>query len=738
MTAGSKGTVMTEAKSTFSRRSFLKLSGLSAGAMAASRFIPPRVAEAARAAGLLDAKGDGIITTMCEMCVWRCGVLAKVQGGRVVKLEGNPAHPHSRGRLCARGQSGLMTTYDPDRVLTPLVRVGPRGSGLFRKVSWDDALDLVAEKMLDIKSKYGPQAMVFSSTHNLSQVQFENLLYGFGSPNYGTQRSLCFNAMVTAFLLTYGIEEPARNYDSVQYVLLVGRNLLEAISTSETSQLMDAVSRGAKLVVLDPRFTKTASKSAEWIPIRPGTDAAFLLAMIQVIVSEKIGDCEFVKEYIVGCNDLPGAMAKYTPEWAETKTGVPAGTIRRIAREFAAARHTALAHPGWRTSNFINSFQTERAIATLNAIVGNVFQPDGCLSATNPDVTGVPLGNPPQPPYPRVTALRLDGVPWKYPLVPLKLGIFQNIRDAILTGQPYQAHGWLVSRQNPCLSIPDRQKTLEALSKLDFIAVVDVIMNDTSWFADVVLPEASYLERYDPLNVVDGKVYLRQPAVEPQGEGRSALMIYKQLAERLGLKDFFQYTDETDYLNQQLAPLGVSLDDIKAKGSFAPPPKADRGISFGTPSGKIEVYSDTLAKAGFSGFPSWEEPPAPKDGSFYLLTGKVGQHTQMATQNNKFLHAVEDAPRVWLHPKPAAERGIQTDDVVRVTSPIGKVEVQALVTEAIRPDCIYMTPGYGHLSKGLRVAYGHGASDSELHETYTDPISGGQALSQTFVTVEKA
>ena len=137
----------------------------------------------------------------------------------MVKLEGNPEHPHSQGKLCARGQSGLMNTYDPDRVLTPLIRVGKRGEGKFRQASWDEALDLVAENMLKIKKNYGPEAMVFSSTHNLSQAQFENLLYGFGSPNYGTQRSLCFNAMIVANLMTYGMEEPARDYSQVEYIL---------------------------------------------------------------------------------------------------------------------------------------------------------------------------------------------------------------------------------------------------------------------------------------------------------------------------------------------------------------------------------------------------------------------------------------------------------------------------------------------------------------------------------------
>jgi thiosulfate reductase/polysulfide reductase chain A len=581
--------------------------------------------------------------------------------------------------------------------------------------------------------------MVFSSTHNLSQVQFENLLYGYGSPNYGTQRSLCFNAMITAFLLTYGIEEPARRYDDVEFILMVGRNMMEAISTSETSELSHALDRGAKLVYLDPRYTKTAAKATEWIPIRPGTDSAFLLAMINVIVTNQLADCEFVKQYVLGCDDIQSVMRKYTPAWAETITGVPAADIDRIAREYAAAKHNAMAHPGWRTSNFINSFQTERAIATLNALSGNVLTAGGCLSA---DVAeeGAGLGKPSQPSYPRISAPRLDGAPWKYPLVPLKLGVFQELRDAVVSGEPYQAHGWFIARQNPILALPDRNKTIQAFNKMDFIATVDIILNDTAWYSDVVLPESSYLERYDPLLPVDGKAYIRQPVIEPQGDTHSALWIYKQLGERLGLGDYFQYEDEEDYIRQQLKPLGVSLEEVKEKG-YAEMPEDDEQsteITFNTPSGKIEVYSETLKNAGFSPWPTWEEPPAPAEGEFYLLTGKVAQHTQFGTQNNQLLHKYSDEPRLWMNAATAAGKDLADGDWVEVTSNVGKVHIQLLATQGIRPDCVYMTPGYGHLSKGLTTAFGIGASDSVLHETFTDPISGGQALSQTFVTVKKA
>ena len=683
---------------------------------------------------------DREVFTLCEQCVWRCGVRAKVKDERVYKLEGNPFHPHSRGMLCPRGQAGVAALYDPDRLKYPLIRSGPRGSGKWQRVSWEDALDYVAARMLEIKERYGPEAMIFSTTHNLIQTQFENLLKAFGSPNYGTQRSLCFNAMITANLMTFGLEEPGRDYSQTQYIIYTGRNLLDAISNSESQDLVAAMARGAKVIVLDPRFTKTAAKATEWLPIRPGTDLAFHLALIQVIIEEGLYDAEFVAQHTVGFEELKEAVKGYTPEWAASKCEIPAETIRRIAREFALAAPHAFAHPNWRTSNFLNSFQTERAIAILNALVGSWGRP-GSLRPSDGEGGGVTLGTIPQPPYPRVSALRLDGVPWKYPLVPLKLGVFQEIRDNILTGEPYQAHGWFIYRQNPVNSLPERRKTIEAFSKLDFIVTIDISMNDTAWFSDVVLPEATYLERYDPLAVVEGTVFIRQPVVAPMYESQSGLWIFKQLGERLGLGDYFQYEDEEDYLRQQLAPLDITLEELKEKGYYRPPAQESEGgeeFTFNTPSGKIELYSSTLANSGFSPVPVWEEPVRNEPGTFYLLTGKVAQHTQFATHNNRLLHERVPTNPLWIHPQPAAERGIRDGDEVWVESPAGRVKTVAHVTEKIRSDCVYMTPGFGHVSKGLTIAYGQGASDSDLHLTFTDPVSGSQALSQTCVTVKKA
>ncbi len=745
MTADNNPEIITRKSWRMNRRKFMKATAIAGGgaALAKAGFFDFGPAYADDNTGnktfLPGPTADYEVRTMCEMCVWRCGVIAKVRNGIIEKLDGNPDHPHSLGKLCARGQSGLMQTYDPDRVLYPLMRVGERGSGRFRRATWEEALDFTAEQMTRIKKTYGAETMVFSSTHNLSQPVFENLLNAYGSPNYGTQRSLCFNAMIMAHLMTYGLQEPERKYEGVNYIILTGRNLFEAISTSESKQLMERVANGAKLVVLDPRFTKTASKATEWLPIKPGTDLAFHLAMLNVIIKENLYNKWFVEKYTVGFDELAKSVESNTPEWAAPITEIPADTIRRIAREFAAAAPHAFAHPNWRTSNFINSFQTERSVAILNALVGLYTEQGEHLFEEPVSIT---LGAPKQPGYAPISAQRLDGVPWKYPLVPLKIGVFQQIRDSVLEGKPYQARGWFFSRQNPIMSLPDRAKTIQAFKKLEFVVAVDTILNDSSWYADVILPECTYLERYDPVLPVGNRVFLRQPVVPALGESKSALWIYKELAKRLGLSDYYQYTDEEDYIRQQIAPHKIPLEQLKQNGYFEVKnaKKIDvNNLKWNTPSGKIEIASETLRKANFPAVPTWDAPLAPSEGRFYLLTGKVAQHTQFATQNNAYLNEVDYHTRdLWLHPAAAAKRGIKDGDTVKVTSDVGMITVKVWLTEGIRQDCVYLTPGYGHKSRGLKIANDKGVSSSDVHVTYTDPISGGQALTQTFVTVERA
>ncbi|HEX3015633.1 MAG TPA: molybdopterin-dependent oxidoreductase [Desulfobacteria bacterium] len=683
-------------------------------------------------------QGIRYVPSICEQCVWRCGIVARVEDGVVRKLEGNPVHPQNLGRLCPRGNAGIETLYSPDRIKFPLIRAGERGSGLWRRASWDEALSYTAEQMKQIKDKYGAKAMMFNSTDNLSQPFFEILFKAYGSPNYGTQRSLCFNAMTTGFLYTYGVAQPGTDYRNCNYMIFSGRNLAEGISNIETQEMIDMVARGAKVIVLDPRFSKTAAK-AEWLPIRPGTDLAFFLALLNVVVKEKLYNQAFVQRYTQGFDDLVKEVVRYTPEWAEGQTEIPATTIRRIAREFAAAAPAAIAHPNWRTSNFINSFQSERAIAVLNALVGNWAQPGGLIP--DQSVNTAQLGTIAHPTFPPAQGIRLDGVPWLYPMVPFAFGVIQTMRDNILTGKPYQARGWLISRQNPVLSIPERQKTIDALMKLDFVAVIDIQANDTAYYADVILPESSYLERYDGLIPIGNKIFIRQPAIDPLYDTKSSLMIYKELADRLGLGDFLPYKDEKDLLTQQLQPFGVGLEELEQKGYYEVANfKVDhsKDFAFQTTSGKIEISSSVMAQMGKKAVPTWDEPPKPAKGQFYLLTGKTAQHSQMFTQNNRWLLEVFPENKAWIHTSAAQQLGVTNDDELIVASEVGKIRIKAYVTEGIRPDCVFMVGGFGHISKGLKAAYGRGASDSALHKALTDPISGSSALSQTFVTVSKA
>ena len=204
-----------------------------------------------------------------------------------------------------------------------------------------------------------------------------------------------------------------------------------------------------------------------------------------------------------------------------------------------------------------------------------------------------------------------------YPFVPLKIGVFQQLRDSIVEGKPYEAHGWFISRQNPVLSLPDRSKTLEAFNKMDFIVTMDILMNDTDWFSDVILPEASYLERYDPLVPMGDQIFIRQPVIEPQGEAKSALWVFKELGTRLGLADFFQYKDEEDYINQQLAPTGITLEELRLQGSVTVPSSGENNINqWSTPSGKVDLYSAALQKDNFDPVPIWMDLPNPRRVSF--------------------------------------------------------------------------------------------------------------------------
>lgn len=282
------------------------------------------------------------IPTTCELCPNKCSVLAVVQDGLIRKLNPNPENPKSRGMLCARGNAGLLQVYDPNRLRQPMIRAGARGEGKWRMVSWDEAFDYTARKLSAIKEKYGPQGVLWSSTEAFAEVFFQNLGQAFGSPNSVRHPSLCLASVNLAYSVTFGTV-PSFDLLNANYVIMAGANRFESFITPDTMDLIDsAINRKTRLVYLDPRFTVTASKADQWYPIKPGSDLAFILAMLHVIIAEQRHDKEFVATYCHGFDQLADHVKQYTPEWAEKETGIPAADIVRIAREFSDAAPRAV------------------------------------------------------------------------------------------------------------------------------------------------------------------------------------------------------------------------------------------------------------------------------------------------------------------------------------------------------------------------------------------------------------
>ncbi len=731
------------------RRRFLSLAGAgalatagaaglaAAGADRIRRFLQVTTAPVSR---VLARGKTTTVFSVCDNCVNKCGIVAHLSRGRVVKLEPNPAFPKSRGMLCAKGNAGVTVLYDPDRLKQPLIRAGERGSGQWRKASWNEALDYTAERLLKIREKYGPQGVLFSSCESFQERFFRSFAQAWGSPNLVRHPSMCLSSSNLAWFITYGTV-PEFDIEHAEYVIVSGANRLESFVTPDSVDLVDAVARRrAKLVYLDPRCTVTASKADEWLPIRPGTDLAFYLALIHVLITEQLYDRAFVESYTQGFDELSTHVAAFTPEWAARETEIPADRIRGIAREFAARAPRAVIYRGRRTSWYQNDTEMRHAMAIANVLVGNWDTQGGVVPNEKLD-----LGAPEPPEYPWPDAERVDAIAEKHPLASADDGAYLELREAVLADRPYPVRGWMFYKHNPMHALPDRRRTEQMIRKMEFVAAIDIQPSDSAWLADVILPESTYLERTDPVeefSVPYAFAALRRQVVPPQFSTRPCLDIMKGLAQRVGLEQYFQF-DIDQYIAAQLAPLGVDRSVFDATGVWSNRTARKYGTTrnpeyrFRTPSGKIELANERLRRNGYAALPGYTAPAQPPAGQFRFLTGKQALFTHASNQNNEWLHELCPENQLWINRGIADQKGIRTGDLVRVRSRVGEVKVRAFVTERIRPDCVHMPHGFGHVVPWLRNASGRGASDQDLIETRWDRISGNAALHETFVTVER-
>ena len=688
------------------------------------------------------------VYSLCFMCSVRCPIQVTVKDGQVTFIEGNPKVAGIEGSLCPRGSAGIALLYDSQRLQSPLIRTGERGAGQFRKASWDEALDYIAEKLKAVIQKHGGQSVALTERTNLATHVSKTFMKAIGSPNHFTHDALCKGSVNTACRSLFGLTDAqiGIDYKNARHIVLYGRNLLEAIAVKEVNGLMDALAAGAKLTYIDPRVSITATKAHRYWMIRPGTDLALNYALIHVILKERLHDAEFVERWVLGLSELQDFVQPYTPEWAEKETGIPAAEIVALAREMSKDKPAVVFHFGYRGAHHANEIYLRRSIMILNSLMGSIETKGGFFFKKGPGEVGKkPARKLTEQKFPEIKVPRVDKVGTKdFPLPDPDHGVPQMLPQAILNEDPYPIKALFVYRFEPLGSIPDSTLTKKALDKLDLIVTVDINASDIAWYSDVVLPESIYLERTDCIQQANGQkpqMFLRRQAVPPRYDTRDWAVIAKQIGERMGIGQYFPYKDTEELVRWQLEGTGFTLEDFDKSGFVAYTDQQilwDRkeGLKLKTPSKKIELRSSLLEAAGFPSFPAYAPMPAITGGEFRLITGRNALHTHVSTQNNPYLNELLSENVLWINTKRAAALGIKNADLVTVASPQGSGTIKAFVTDFIHPEAVFMLHGFGHENKLAARSYNKGVSDALLQANIIDKVGGSPALHDTIVTVK--
>jgi thiosulfate reductase/polysulfide reductase chain A len=693
-----------------SRRDFLKISAMGIGAASLSGGV-------AKAAGKSMFSKDQInklmtkrTATYCEVCFWKCaGWVYSDNEGNVNKVIGHPDDPHCNGRFCPRGTGGVGMYNDEDRLKTPLIRVTDEaGRQSYKEASWDEAFNVIAKNMKKIAKEYGPECMALF-THGSGGKFWGHLLKAYGSkniaaPSYAQCRGPREVAWIGTFGEGLGSPEPTDIRDT-KCLVLIGSHIGENMHNGQVQEMSDAIDKDATIITVDPRFSTAASHSKYWLPIKPATDIALLLAWIHVLINEGWYDKDYVEKNTYGFDQLKNHVKNNTPEWAYGITTIKPDVIRKTAREMFNASPAVIIHPGRHVTWYGDDTQRLRAVAILNALLGSWGRRGGFYVG---DGIGIP--SYPHPAYPKPTRTWRDAMPGKFNLADYALA--NGVCDATIPGIEGNCSikGWIVNGTNLIFTLPDVEKTKKAIQNLEFLVVVDTMPMEITGYADVVLPECTYLERYDHIRTSKHRIptiALREPAAEPKYNSKPGWWMAKQLGHKLGLDAYFKYDDNED-------------------------------LEFFTNTGKIELYATAFAEEGFDPMPKYTAHPEPPKGFYRLNYGRAPMHTFSRTANNPNLTDLMDENSVWVNPKVAKVWSLKNDQYVWLENQDGIVStfpIKVRITERIRWDSVYMVHGFGHKNEKLTRAHGRGASDSELiTNVMVDPIMGGTGMRGNFVT----
>jgi len=652
------------------------------------------------------------------MCRRECGMIAHVKDGRIAAVYGDPEDPINRGTLCAKGAAAVEFEYDDKRVITPLIRIEERGEGKWRKATWDEAIDYAAKKLSEIKSKYGAEAIGLISGCEAEPNSFfldRRFMDAIGSPSYCNGWGLCYAPNMFAEIYTFGMPtydwlESFDFYKHSKLIIIWGTGIWEG-----GMPIPDAVfTTGAKLIVIDPLLTPIASRADIWVSIKPNTDLAMALAMINVIVNENLYDKDFVEKYTVGFDKLREHVQKNTPEWAEKITDVPAETIRNVARMYATTK-PAYVKPN-ACCHHSQYFQRVRAMWILQAITGNVDVYGGKLFMRNrtPEMDDGTL----------ICDVRLGlrDIRPKTELgkeFPAVYALLKHLQYFTMIDNSWQKElregrikAVIADAVNMVIRKPNSQRALDVIKNLELLVVFDVYMNETAKYADVVLPSTTFLER-DGFSLSsynkEGVITVRQKVVEPPGECKSNFELFTDLARKMGLGEYFQWKNVKELIDYILEPTGVSFEMLKKEGivRVGEPMKEKlyQEQGFPTPSKKVELHSSMLEFMGVDPLPTWHDELRPQPTQELPLI--LSSYTPLRQHSwTPWLWKLEEALEfdvAYLHRDMAEKIGVHDGSWVVVETKHGNAKFKAKVTEFIHPKSVIVSRGLHQQAKLIDI-----------------------------------
>jgi len=696
------------------------------------------------------AANETTYPSTCWECSTTCGMLLKVSAGRVVKVTPNPDHPYSKGAFCVKGIRALPElTYGTDRVLHPLRRKGARGGGAWVRISWDEALNEMAERFASIAAEFGATALAgaVSGAFFSRGAIVALLMRSMGSPNWMINQDLCGGCRAVSDRLTGLAVTNGEDIDKAACALIVGRNP-SAADPVQWMALKRARKRGARIVVIDPARIPVADIADLWLSPRPGTDAAVALAMSYVLISENLYDHDFVAHWCHGFDAFAERSAQYPPARVEELSGVPATDIEKAARLFAEGPSAFISGHG--IDAFSAGVQTFRAYHCLLAISGNLDRPGGNRRLKKPVGfhTYLDLLHDPQFRLPADVEKLTIGAE-RFPLWAGPKGWQTachnpSVIAAMLTGNPYPVRAAYVSGVNIVVTYPDTPKTIKALQSLDFLAVATQTMTPTAELADIVLPKTTTLEEEEVSLQVGGPgVQFTRAAVAPRDEALSDFEIAKGLLARMEARgalaaDFLPWPTKRAFNEFLLGESGISMETLMAEG-YAEFPYAlgdFENQTFDTPTGKVELYSETLADLGLEPLPDYVPTRTDRQAAkgraefpLVLLTGareKTYHHSRFREQ--AWARKVSPDPEIEVHPETAAGHGLTDGEWANVETPggPGRCRLRVKVTETVPPGVVRTGMGWW-LPEA--AAPERGALDININAAMTydgpwDPMSG--------------